>query len=111
MAGGMDEPLAGLAVLICAVKHRQMLGFEMRATFHGATATDDIVGLVDLLAGEAEIRQQIEVWRLCFGFGDAESFERFGTDRPGGEGKAQLEDPGEGGFDFVELRVGQPRQP
>ena len=49
-----DEALAGLAALVGAVEHRQVLVLEVRRAFDGHAAADDVVGFLDLLLREAQ---------------------------------------------------------
>ena len=48
---------------------------QVRRALDGAAAADDVVGLVDLLAGEAELAEQVEAGRLPLVFGDLQALE------------------------------------
>ena len=51
----------------------------MRCAFDGAAAADDVVGFVDLLLGEAELRSRLKSGRLPVGFGDVQARQDVGS--------------------------------
>jgi hypothetical protein len=63
VAGVVDEALAVLAVAVGAVEDRQVLVGQVRRALDRLGAADDLVGLVDLLAGEPDRPQQVEAER------------------------------------------------
>ena len=57
----VDEPLPVLAVLVGGVEDGEVLLLDVGSAFDGLSTADVVVGLVDLLGGEAEGPEQVEV--------------------------------------------------
>ena len=75
----------------------------MRRAFDSAAAADDVVGLVDLPLAEPKVLKQVESRLLPGRFGDIQPLERRLADRPGAEGKTDLELPRQRFLDGVQF--------
>ena len=96
----VDEALSFAAATVGAVKNRQMFFLEVRCPFerHGATAV--FVGSLDLLFGEAELLEQVEIPAVDLLVGQAERFlEKLLAEDMLVEGKRDIEDIGQFGLD------------
>ncbi len=106
--GGMDEALAVLAVPVGGVEHREVLRRQVRGPLDGLHTADHLVGSVDLSRREAQCAQQVEVERGVLVLGETEALQGCLAHHEHVEGVAQVEHAGEGGFDGVDLAVGEP---
>ncbi len=99
----VDVPLAVPAVLVGRVEHRQVLVRQVRRPFDGLAAADVVVGLLDLLPGETQSRQQVEIEAPVLLGLEPEPLESLLAQGVGVEGVTELEDAREAPLQLGDL--------
>ncbi len=108
VALGADEALTLLATSVGAVEHGKVLGFEVRGTFDGHGAADELVGLFDLGFGEAEFNEHVERPVVDLVFGEAEDLgAELVAERVFVEDELEFEGAFEAGFELLEFSFGE----
>ncbi len=91
----VDEPLAVLAVLVGGVEDREVPLLHMRSALYGLPTADVVVRLVDLLGGEAERPEQVELPSGVLVDPEPETLQGLLAEGEHVEGMSQLEDRGQ----------------
>src|SRR5262249_46013179 len=86
-----QEALAGAPARIGEVEHGIMFGLEMRRTFDRHGAADIDVRRLDLALGEAEMSEEVEIWRGQVSRRDAEFAKEISAKRPFVEDELDVE--------------------
>jgi len=103
-----QEALTELAALVGAVEDRIVLLLEIRRSFDGHGPTDEAIGLDNLIPGELQSGQEVEVGSVQLLGSDA----KFGqnevvADGPAVENERQLERTGQLRLDALEELLGE----
>ena len=103
----MDQPLAVATVAVGGVEHRQVLVLEVGSAFDRLLSAHPLGRFPDLVAGEPEGAQQVELEGGVLVDLESEALHRRLTEHERVEGMPELEDRRQGRFDLGHVLVGE----
>ena len=107
VAGVMDQPLCRCGRSVGGVEHRQMLVLEVGSAFDGLLSADPLGRLPDLVAGEPERPEQVELERGVLVDLESESLHRRLAEDERVEGVPELEHRRQCRLDLGHVLVGE----